>query len=283
MPFQRPEEIGYGHVIERYVTKKDSERPRYLELGSGRVLRPGWPHAERFARHLIEDAATITDAELEALLAYEWRSRLTAAWLIGVGRRTLFLERIGDLLLASEVCYSGGGYCFALARLGTPADAEILTAYLDRYLPRTDLRYDQPAALGALVRLDAHLDTGHADRFTQPDGLGEQWVNALVHLQDHPGYTPEEQRRWLEMEENLWRGIGVPACRYNCLAWGLISAVLPVVGAGTRSPDLVPGVLGAGWGAVEVLAFYRGRAWFPAALLCRVGAGVRDVLTTAAA
>lgn len=197
-------------MVERYVTRKESDHPRYLELNSRRVLRPGWPYAESFARHLIDDAATITDAELEALLAYEWRSRLTAAWLIGVGRRTPFRERIGDLLLASEVCYSGGGYCFALARLGTHADAEILTAYLDRYLPRTDLRYDQPEALGALLRLDAHLGTHHADRFTQPDGLWEQWVNALVHLQDHPGYTPAKQRRWTDLHCDFANGWSCP-------------------------------------------------------------------------
>jgi hypothetical protein len=199
MPFQHPEEIGYGYVIERYVTRKDSDHPRYLELKSARVLRPGWPHAKRFARHLIDDAATITDAELEALLAYEWRSRLTAAWLIGVDRRESFRERIGDLLLASEVCYAGGAYCFALARFGKHADAEILTAYLDRYLPRTDLRYDQPAALGALLHLDAHLGTHNATRFTEPDGPWDQWVNALAHLRDRPDYTPAEQRRWTDL------------------------------------------------------------------------------------
>ncbi|QIY92912.1 DUF6000 family protein [Streptomyces sp. S1D4-11] len=58
---QHPEEIGYGYVIERYVTRKDSDHPRYLELNSARVLRPRWPHAKRFARRLIEDAATITE------------------------------------------------------------------------------------------------------------------------------------------------------------------------------------------------------------------------------
>ncbi|MFJ9938948.1 DUF6000 family protein [Streptomyces erythrochromogenes] len=195
MPFQHPEEIGYGYVIERYVTRKDSEHPRYLVLKSGRVLRPGWPHAEYFTRHLIDDAATITDAELEALLGYEWRSRLTAAWLIGVDRREAFRERIDDLLLASEVCFSGGAYCFALARFGTHADAEILTAYLDRYLPRTDLRYDQPAALGALLHLDAQLGTHHADRFTEPDGLWDRWVQALAHIQGSPYFTPAEQSR----------------------------------------------------------------------------------------
>jgi hypothetical protein len=166
MPFQQPEEIGYGYVVERYVTSKGSGRPRYLDLKSRRLLRPGGPHAERFARHLTDDAATITDAELEALLGYEWRSRLTAAWLIGVGRR---------------------------------ADAEILASYLDRYLPRTDLRYDQPAALGALLRLDAHLGTHHADRFTRPEGLWDQWVNALTHLRDDPAHTPAALRRWTDL------------------------------------------------------------------------------------
>ncbi|MEV6332065.1 DUF6000 family protein [Streptomyces sp. NPDC051909] len=200
MPFQHPEEIGYGYVIERYAARKDSGHARYLVLNSGRFLRPEWPHAERFAHHLIDDSATITDAELNALLGYEWRSRLTAAWLIGVGRRVTFRERIGDLLLASEVCFSGSAYCFALARFGAHADAEILTSYLNRYLPRTDLRYDQPAALGALLRLDAHLGTRHADLFTQPDGLWDQWVNALTHLHDHPAYTPAEQRRWTDLQ-----------------------------------------------------------------------------------
>ncbi|GEC05839.1 hypothetical protein SSP24_34940 [Streptomyces spinoverrucosus] len=180
MPSQHPEEIGYGHVIERFVTRKDSDHPRYLELNSARVLRPGWPHAKRFARHLINDAATITDAELEALLSYEWRSRLTAAWLIGVGRRESFRERIGDLLLASENCFSSGAYCFALARFGTHADAEILTAYLDRYLPPPTSATTSPAALGAVLR-------------------------------DLPAYTPEEQRRWTDLRcdfANGWTGSG---------------------------------------------------------------------------
>ncbi|MFI7366671.1 DUF6000 family protein [Streptomyces sp. NPDC050149] len=202
MPFQHPEEIGYGYVIERYAARKDSGHARYLVLRSGRFLRPEWPHAERFAHHLIDDSATITDAELEALLGYEWRSRLTAAWLIGVGRRATFRERIGDLLMASEFCFSGSAYCFALARFGTHADAEILTAYLDRYLPRTDLRYDQPAALGALLRLDAHLGTDHADRFIEPDGLWDGWVQALAHLQD----SPAERHRWTDLQCDFAHG-----------------------------------------------------------------------------
>ncbi|MFE8939412.1 DUF6000 family protein [Streptomyces sp. NPDC007872] len=205
MPFQHPEEIGYGYVVERYAARKESGHARYLVLKSGRLLRPEWPHAERFTRHLIDDSATITDAELEALLGYEWRSRLTAAWLIGVGRRATFRERIGDLLLASEFCFSGSAYCFALARFGTHTDAEILTAYLDHYLPRTDLHYDQPAALGALLRLDAHLGTHHADRFTEPDGLWDEWTRGTGRL-DHPDNTPAGLRRRTDLHCDFAHG-----------------------------------------------------------------------------
>ncbi|MFJ6779695.1 DUF6000 family protein [Streptomyces yangpuensis] len=120
MPFQHREEIGYDHVIERYVPRKDPDHPRHLALKSGRALRPRGPHAERFTRQLIDDAATIT-----------------AARLIGVDRCATFRERVGDLLLASGFCFSRSAYCFTLARFGTHADAEILTTYLDRYLPRT--------------------------------------------------------------------------------------------------------------------------------------------------
>ncbi|MEU7071978.1 DUF6000 family protein [Streptomyces narbonensis] len=186
---------GHGRVVKRYVTPKVAGTPRYLELMSDGYLRPGRPPRRRFARRVVKDAAGITDAELEALLASEWRSRFTAAWLIGVDRRASFRERIGELLLASEVCYAGAAYCFALARLGTTADAELLAAYLDRYLPRTDCRYDQPEALGALLRVDAALGTSYAGRFVTPGGLWQGWVDAESHLREDPASTPEEQHR----------------------------------------------------------------------------------------
>jgi hypothetical protein len=46
MPSQHPEETGYGHVIDRYVARKDSDHQRYRDLKSRRALQPGWPHAE---------------------------------------------------------------------------------------------------------------------------------------------------------------------------------------------------------------------------------------------
>lgn len=102
MPSQHPEEVGYGHVVESYVTRTYGGLPRHLVLNGARFLGPRWWHTTRFTRHLIADAAAIDDEELEALLGYEWRSRLTAGWLIGVNRREQFRARIGDLLSGSR-------------------------------------------------------------------------------------------------------------------------------------------------------------------------------------
>ncbi|MFJ7956586.1 DUF6000 family protein [Streptomyces sp. NPDC096319] len=189
-----PRDSGHGDVVERYVIARGEGRPRYLRLLGGRFLQPGQQPDHDFVRRIVEDAAAVTDGELDALLAYEWRSRFTAAWLIGVDRRDRFRERLGELLLASEVCYAGGAYCFALARLGTRADAELLVAYLDRYLPRTDLRYEQPTALGSLLRLDAALGTSYAERFLTPDGLWDRWLGASSGLRASPAFTPANLR-----------------------------------------------------------------------------------------
>ncbi|MET9432596.1 DUF6000 family protein [Streptomyces sp. NPDC006551] len=71
--------------------------------------------------------------------------------------------------------------------------------------PRTDLHYDQPAALGALLRLDALLGTHHADRFTEPDGLWDEWVKGVGRL-GYPSHTPAEQRRWTDLQCDFTNG-----------------------------------------------------------------------------
>ncbi len=194
-----PRDIGMGHVVRRYVKATYWGRPRYLEITSASYARPEGPGRRRFVRRMLRDAAAVTDAELDALLSYEWRSRLTAAWLIGVDRRASYRERIGALLLDSEVCFAGEGYCFALARLGTGADAELLVAYLDRYLARPELDYDQASALGALLRLDAELGTAYADRIVAPDGPWDTWVRAQ-HGSDASALAPEGLRAWTDLQ-----------------------------------------------------------------------------------
>ncbi|WP_409474974.1 DUF6000 family protein [Streptomyces sp. HC307] len=180
-------------LIRRYVNPGRGASRRYLELLHGNFMRlkdaegerrrlvplfkdRGGPRG-RFLRQLADAARTITDEELTALLEVGWRPRLTAAWLIGFDPREQFRDRLGALLLDSEVCFAGQGYCFALARFGTRSDAEILAAYLDHYLRLPDCRYDQEWAMGALLHVDARTgaDADRADGFLVPGGLWQRW------------------------------------------------------------------------------------------------------------
>ena len=165
-------------LVRRYVTP---ER-RYLKLG-GSLLRMRSPEYDRFVRDLGEDAGVITEQEIATLLEGGWRERRTAAWLVAVSRRTGFRERLGELLLASEVCCAGLAYCVTLASFGTPHDADLLAAYLDRYLRRPDLAYDQTVAMGALVFTDLNLGSDQAARFLGSGGLWQQWLQDASHMQ----------------------------------------------------------------------------------------------------
>ncbi|MGQ4437167.1 DUF6000 family protein [Streptomyces sp. SAS_260] len=171
-------------LVRRYVTP-EGERRRYLKLG-GSLLRMRSSEYDRFIRDLREEAGLITADEIATLLEGGWRERRTAAWLVAVSRRTEFRERLGELLLASEVCCAGPAYCVALATFGTERDADLLAAYLDRYLRRPDLAYDQTVVMGALQFISLNLLNDQADRFLGLDGLWQQWLHDAPHMQAYP-------------------------------------------------------------------------------------------------
>jgi uncharacterized protein DUF6000 len=166
-----PDDAELIAATRQYVTPGT----RYLKLLGGNFMTMDRAERTSFLQQLATSARQASDHELATLLGSEWRARLTASWLIGFARRDQFRAQIGELLLASEVSYAGQGYCFTLARLATTADAELLATYLDDYLPQLDKRYDQHWALGALLHLDAQLNTEHAARFLAEGGLWQRW------------------------------------------------------------------------------------------------------------
>ncbi|GAB2822034.1 hypothetical protein GCM10027073_60750 [Streptomyces chlorus] len=172
-------------LVRRYVTP---ER-RYMKL-SGSLLRMRSLDYDRFVRRLSEDSKVITAEEIATLLEGGWRERRTATWLVAVSRRTEFRERLGELLLASEVCCAGLAYCVALASFGMPRDSELLVAYLDRYLRRPDLAYDQTVAMGALLFIDLNLRGDQAARFLGPGALWQQWLQDAPHMRGTTDPTP---------------------------------------------------------------------------------------------
>jgi hypothetical protein len=172
MNIRSPRDPEIVDTVRRYVIWAIDQpgEQRYLKLLNANLLQDNEPDRESFGAALAEDARQISDEELEKLLSSEWRARLTAAWLIGLDRRVKFRHVLGELLLESQLTYAGQGYCFALARFEQPDSADILAAYLEHYLPRTDCHYDQHWAIGSLLHLDERLGTNRADQFLSPGG-----------------------------------------------------------------------------------------------------------------
>jgi hypothetical protein len=183
-------------LVERYVLPG-----RRYELLFHGLLDLDEHDRTEFGRQLTHDAATISDDDLGVLFEGGWRERLTAAWLVGMARRTRLRPLAAELFLASEVVFAGKGYCFALARFDSDEDAAILVSYLDRYLPELDARYDQPHALGALLHLDARHGTTHATRYLAPDGLWQNWVAHLPRLQLNPADQRHLIAQWCSFAE----------------------------------------------------------------------------------
>ncbi|MFJ9605953.1 DUF6000 family protein [Kitasatospora sp. NPDC101176] len=148
-----------------------------LRLGPS-LFRRDDAERDRTAQQLARAAGEVTPRVLDVLLEGGWRDRKVATWLIVVSGRTEYRERIGELLLASEGPYVGASYCAALAVFATEADAALLVAYLERYLRRPDLSYDQLFAMVALLHLDGESGRDDALRFLAPGGLWEQWCAA---------------------------------------------------------------------------------------------------------
>jgi len=132
-------------------------------------------------RQIREAARSISDGDLARLLQErEWRSRLTAAWLIALTGRAVFADAIGERLLASEFVFAGQGYCVALALIDGPASRKYLCNYLTIYLPLAGRDFDQLWAVAAL----AYLESQPPRRFLDPS----LWIGANGHRLDPIGH-----------------------------------------------------------------------------------------------
>jgi hypothetical protein len=129
-------------------------RPYYLLLLGANFIRACADDA-LFPMRVADAARANSDQEIEQLLRIrERRGRLTVGWYIGLTRRSIFVERIAELLLASEVMYAGMGYCVALGLIGGETCAAHLRTYLNQYLPIRGRFYDQSWAIGALTHIE---------------------------------------------------------------------------------------------------------------------------------
>jgi hypothetical protein len=95
---------------------------------------------------------------------FNWRTRQTGAFFSAITNQTQFIDIIGTHLLKSEVCFAGGVYCKVFASFNTTKCVEYLNLYLDYYLTKPDLWFDQRYAIEAILYLDKINTTNHFDR-----------------------------------------------------------------------------------------------------------------------
>lgn len=112
---------------------------------------------------------------LKLLSDFNWRTRITGAFFSAINDYQEFEDIIGRHLLKSEVCYAGSGYCLALATFGTDNAKKYLVTYLDYYLDRKDLWFDQADAFCALEHLDKNSASKLMDKWNSFVADKEHW------------------------------------------------------------------------------------------------------------
>lgn len=154
-----------AHLVERWI------RPFYMTA----------PEDAAFGERYRALRAEATPALASELLSYfDWRPKVVGAYVVGIEGHQSLRDLIGRLLLRSDVCCCGRALCLALARLGGEESSRVLCAYLDHYLTRPDLVFDQAEALAALMSVDARDGTAHAR------GYEDRWSRFLAGTPSKP-------------------------------------------------------------------------------------------------
>ncbi len=112
---------------------------------------------------------------IKLLIDFDWRTRITGAFFSAINNYQEFEDIIGRHLLKSEVCYAGSGYCLALASFGTDNAKKYLVTYLDYYLDRKDLWFNQANAFCALEHLDKNAAKKLMDKWNSFVADKEYW------------------------------------------------------------------------------------------------------------
>jgi len=104
-----------------------------------------------------------TDIIQKSLGDFNWRTRQTGAFFSAITNNIEFIDVIGTHLLKSEVCFAGSVYCKVFASFNTTKCVEYLNLYLEYYLTKPDLCFDQRSALEAILYLDRINSTNYFD------------------------------------------------------------------------------------------------------------------------
>ncbi|UPQ77237.1 DUF6000 family protein [Chryseobacterium nepalense] len=123
-------------------------------------------HDLSWVDYLLELKNELTEDVTLALLGdFNWRTRTVGAYLSVLKNYESQIPIIGVHLLKSEVCYAGDLYALVLAYHNTPETIEYLHQYLEYYLQKPELDFDQQAVLEAVAYLDIINKTNNLSKY----------------------------------------------------------------------------------------------------------------------
>lgn len=131
-------------------------------------LNQGRPNTSKqmYWDKIKEVTPLITSEDILKLLSDpHWMARRSGTFFVGLRDLTEFEEIIGNLLLKSELTYVGSDYCLTLTEFNSNTSVHYLKRYLDYYLTKKDLWYDQGDAMGALNFLDTINNTNNLEAY----------------------------------------------------------------------------------------------------------------------
>jgi hypothetical protein len=127
--------------VEKWVN------PFYMRIGH--YSDTGW------IDEIFDISSEITEeVTLKLLGDFNWRTRLVGAYFSAVKNYQSQIDIIGVHFLKSEVCCVGHIYALILAFYNSEKTIQFLEKYLDYYLEKPELYFDQESALEAIVYLD---------------------------------------------------------------------------------------------------------------------------------
>lgn len=129
---------------------------------------------------------------------FNWRTRQTGAFFAAIKNYSDLIEVVGIHLLKSEVCYAGQVYAFVLAFFNTTKCVEYLNLYLDYYLTKPDLWFDQRQVMEAIAYLD---------KINGTSDLQQHFNNWLKFIANKPYWSKEINTDWIESQIELIKAI----------------------------------------------------------------------------
>ncbi len=160
--------------LEHYTNANKIE-PEFIKKWCVPFYMFGINNADEFIRNLKPIRTELNLEVVKKLLGdFNWRTRIVGAYFASIMEFKTVEDIIGIHLLKSQVCYAGNGYCLTLATLNTQNGIEYLKKYLEYYLTRKELHYEQREAMCALKWTDKINGTNEMGEYLN---LYQDWVS----------------------------------------------------------------------------------------------------------